>query len=139
MRGQKAVRAALISPRHARWSAIVISPAEFVAIDVHTHAEVSAREPMDEVYERRSKAMAEYFKAATHRSTVPEVAAYYRARKIACVIFPVDRESASGERRVSNEEVAELAAQNSDIMIPFASIDPAKGRVRRAGSFAILA
>jgi predicted TIM-barrel fold metal-dependent hydrolase len=129
MRGQKTGRAALISPRQGRRSAIVISPAELVAIDVHTHAEISAREPIDELYAERSKAMAEYFKGATHRPTVPQVAAYYRARKIACVIFPVDSERASGEKRVSNEEVAELAAQNSDIMIPFASIDPAKGRM----------
>jgi predicted TIM-barrel fold metal-dependent hydrolase len=45
------------------------------------------------------------------------------------VIFPVDSERASGEKRVSNEEVAELAAENSDVMIAFASIDPAKGRM----------
>jgi len=103
--------------------------AELRAIDVHTHAEVSAREPMDEVWKARTTAMAEYFRGASDRPTVPEVAAYYRARKIACVIFPVDSERASGERRVSNEEVAELAAQNSDVMIAFASIDPAKGRM----------
>jgi predicted TIM-barrel fold metal-dependent hydrolase len=33
-----------------------------------------------------------------------------------------------GFRRYSNEEVAEKAAANSDILIPFASIDPAKGK-----------
>jgi uncharacterized protein len=102
---------------------------ELVAIDVHTHAEVSVREPMDEVAAARSDAMAHYFKGAKERPTVPQVAAYYRERRIGCVIFPVDSERASGEKRVSNEEVAELAAQNSDIMIPFASIDPAKGRM----------
>ncbi len=31
-------------------------------------------------------------------------------------------------RRYENEEVAKIAAENSDIMIPFASIDPAKGK-----------
>jgi uncharacterized protein len=41
----------------------------------------------------------------------------------------VDGESASGQKRISNEEVAELANENSDVMIPFASIDPAKGRM----------
>jgi hypothetical protein len=103
--------------------------AQLRAIDVHTHAEVSAREPMDELWKRRTEAMAQYFKGATDRPTVPEVAAYYRARNIGCVIFPVDSERASGEKRVSNEEVAELAAENSDVMIAFASIDPAKGRM----------
>jgi predicted TIM-barrel fold metal-dependent hydrolase len=80
-----------------------------------------AREPMDELWKVRTEAMAKYFKGATDRPTVTEVAAYYRERRIGCVIFPVDSERASGERRVSNEEVAELAAQNSDVMIPFAS------------------
>jgi len=99
------------------------------AIDVHTHAEVSAREPMDELWQARTEAMARYFKGATDRPTVTQLAAYYRERKIGCVVFPVDSERASGEKRVSNEEVAELAAENSDVMIAFASIDPAKGRM----------
>ena len=106
-----------------------MNPAELRAIDVHTHAEVSAREPVDELWLARTTAMAKYFKGASDRPTIPEVAAYYRERKIGCVIFPVDSERASGERRVSNEEVAEVAAENSDIMIPFASIDPARGRM----------
>ena len=99
------------------------------AIDVHTHAEVSAREPMDELWQARTEAMARYFKGATDRPTVTQLAAYYRERKIGCVVFPVDSERASGEKRVPNEEVAELAAENSDVMIAFASIDPAKGRM----------
>src|SRR5215831_12842392 len=48
---------------------------------------------------------------------------------MACVIFPVDMESATGLARVPNEEVAEVAAENADVLIPFASIDPAKGRM----------
>ena len=46
---------------------------------------------------------------------------------MACVIFSVDGVRARGIKPVSNEEVAELAAENSDVMIPFASIDPASG------------
>jgi predicted TIM-barrel fold metal-dependent hydrolase len=48
---------------------------------------------------------------------------------MACVIFPVDAERETGFRRYKNEEVAEAAAQNSDVLIPFASIDPAKGKL----------
>jgi predicted TIM-barrel fold metal-dependent hydrolase len=44
------------------------------------------------------------------------------------VIFPVDAERETGFRRYSNEDVAELASENSDVLIPFASIDPAKGK-----------
>ncbi len=61
--------------------------------------------------------------------TVEETAAYYRERRVGCVIFPVDSERETGFRRYENEEVAEIAARNADIMIPFASIDPAKGRL----------
>jgi predicted TIM-barrel fold metal-dependent hydrolase len=61
--------------------------------------------------------------------SVQETADYYRERKIGCVIFPVDAERETGFRRYKNEEVAEIAAANSDIMIPFASIDPAKGKL----------
>jgi uncharacterized protein len=61
--------------------------------------------------------------------TVPETAAYYRERKIAAVIFGVDAERETGFYRHSNEDVARHCAENSDILIPFASIDPAKGRV----------
>jgi hypothetical protein len=73
--------------------------------------------------------MAEFFRSPNkYPPTVPETAAYYRERKIGCVIFPVDAERETGFRRYNNEELAELAAQFSDIMIPFASIDPAKGK-----------
>jgi predicted TIM-barrel fold metal-dependent hydrolase len=97
-----------------------------VAIDVHTHAEISSRDPQrPSAFQAAAQT---YFKNDGQRPTIPEIAAYYRERKIACVIFSVDGEHARGERPVSNEEVAELAAENSDIMIPFASIDPSRGR-----------
>src|SRR5215510_1309984 len=61
--------------------------------------------------------------------TIPEVAAYYRERKMAGVIFTVDAEAAFGGARVANEEIAEVAAEHADVLIPFASIDPAKGKM----------
>jgi uncharacterized protein len=101
---------------------------KLVAIDVHTHAEVSSRAPRDPCSILFDEAMAKYFKEAT-RPTIPEVAEYYRARNMAAVIFAVDTEAESGRWRIANEEVAELAAENSDALIPFASIDPAKGKM----------
>ena len=44
-------------------------------------------------------------------------------------MFTVDIESAFGAKRVRNEEIAEHARANSDIMIAFASIDPHKGKM----------
>lgn len=101
---------------------------QVVAIDVHTHAEEPCGTHADDGYDDFQAAMAAYFKSPhKHPPTIPETAAYYRDRKIACVIFPVDAERETGFRRYNNEEMAELAGQFSDIMIPFASIDPAKG------------
>ncbi len=89
-----------------------------VAIDVHTHAEVSQRIPDDPLWKAMQEAAADYFKDERSRPTIAELAAYYRERKMACVIFPIDMESTTGLIRVTNEEV-----------IPFASIDPAKGKM----------
>ncbi len=100
-----------------------------VAIDVHTHAEVSQRIPDDPLWKAMQEAAADYFKDERSRPTIAELAAYYRERKMACVIFPVDMESTTGLIRVPNEEVAEGAAANPDVLIPFASIDPAKGKM----------
>ena len=44
-------------------------------------------------------------------------------------MFTVDSEFEIGNRRIPNEEVADAAAANSDIMIAFATIDPHKGKM----------
>lgn len=102
---------------------------ELVAIDVHVHAEVSTRESLDDEKKKFEKAAKKYFKEQGDKPTIAETAAYYRERKMACVIFTVDGERARGQKRMSNEEVAEEAAKHSDVLIPFASIDPAKGKL----------
>jgi len=105
---------------------------DVVAIDIHTHAEEPCGTHADDGYEEFQAGMAKYFKnpagAQGMLPTVEETAAYYRERKIACVIFPVDAERETGFRRYPNEELAELAAEHADVLIPFASIDPAKGK-----------
>src|SRR6266851_2818667 len=92
---------------------------ELVAIDVHTHAEVSSRDPTDEATQSFEAAAKKYFKETAPRPTIPEAAAYYRARKIACIIFTVDSEKATGRKRISNEEVAELANANGDVRLKY--------------------
>ena len=101
---------------------------ELVAIDVHTHAEVSSRQPRDPCAVLFDETMAKYFREMK-RPTIDEVAAFYRERKMAAVIFPVDSESEMGLTRIMNEEVAEAAYANADALIPFASIDPHKGKM----------
>lgn len=58
---------------------------------------------------------------------MPNTAAHYRERNVA-VIFPVNSERETGYRRYNNEVVPEICAENSD-MIPFASVDPHKGKM----------
>ena len=100
-----------------------------VAIDVHTHthASIRASEP-DPVTQEFLAAAARYFGGDPPQPTVQDVADYYRERKLAAVVFTVDSDSGTGQSHVSNEEVFELAAANADVLIPFASIDPHKGK-----------
>ncbi|ATQ56868.1 amidohydrolase family protein [Paracoccus yeei] len=100
------------------------------AIDFHTHAEEPCGCHADDGYDDLQSAMARYFRAPwAHPPTIDQTAAHYRAQNIAAVIFPVDAERETGYRRYANEEVAEACARHSDILIPFASIDPARGRM----------
>ena len=99
------------------------------AIDVHVHAEVSCHDPEDPVMGQFFDAASAYFKAPRERPKMPEIIELYREQRIAFCMFTVDAESALGAKRVSNYEVARLAAKNDDICIPFASIDPHKGKM----------
>ena len=101
---------------------------ELIAIDVHTHAEVSCRQEPDEAWKPFEAASSKYFKAGK-RPTIAETVAYYRERKIGLVMFTVDSEFEIGNRRIPNEEVADAARENADMMVAFASIDPHKGKM----------
>jgi uncharacterized protein len=90
-----------------------------VAIDTHVHIESDGGHSVNE-------AARKYFGAKGDAPRGPALAEYYRARKIACVVFSVD-ERLTGRNQVPNDEVATLAAANSDIMIAFASVDPTRG------------
>lgn len=102
---------------------------ELVAIDIHTHAEVSTRMLPDEAAKELDEAKGRYFKYVPQHPTIAQMAAYYRARKMGFVVFAVDHERGLGMKRISNEEVAESAAEHPDVAIPFASIDPARGKL----------
>ena len=95
-----------------------------VAIDIHTHAWKSALQVDDKPTEQQ-QAMGRYFRYQPQHQTVPEMAAMYRKLKMGFVVFTVD--SPKEPRKISNEEIAELAHKHSDVAIPFASIDPHRG------------
>ena len=93
-----------------------------VAIDIHTHAEVG-RGGEDGLRPEWRDAAKKYFHEDA-KPTVEDVAAYYRERNMAAVVFTVDAETVTGRAAVPNEEVAAVAAANADVLIPFASVDP---------------
>src|ERR1700742_1662572 len=93
---------------------------DLIAIDTHVHLE-----PEDDS-QAADQAAKKYFGDSGAARDWKSLAEYYRARKIGCVVFPVD-EKLTGKPQISNERVAEFAAKHSDIMIAFASIDPMRG------------
>lgn len=86
------------------------------AIDVHVHLEPAKENSIDDAAKK-------YFGDSGAPRDPNGLAEYYRSRKIAFVVFAVD-EKLTNKPRVSNEEVIRFAAENRDIAIPFASIDP---------------
>jgi predicted TIM-barrel fold metal-dependent hydrolase len=91
---------------------------QIVAIDMHVHAEASiGSDPETRVLPGHP----------WPSPTVEDVAAHYRAIDMLAVVFPVDAEKLLGVPAVPNEEVAELAAANPDVLIPFGSINPGRG------------
>jgi predicted TIM-barrel fold metal-dependent hydrolase len=103
----------------------VIDVGHVVAIDVHVHTERS-RAGHDPLPPELRAAAARYFASDEPLPTVDDVAAYYRERRMAAVVFTVDWESRSGLAPIPNEEIAEAAVANPDVLIPFASVDPAR-------------
>jgi len=104
------------------------------ALDVHVHIEVDdhghASLPPDLV-----EAASKYFKAGGPRPDLDSIAAYYRERAMAAVVFTVDAETHLGQAPISSAEIAAGAARHSDVLIPFGSVDPhrpdAVDRIRR--------
>jgi uncharacterized protein len=98
------------------------------AIDVHTHVHRSVNAPAGTPAGASLNAMAEYFKTDAVTFTADELAQYYRERNMVAVTFTVDvKGEPENPARPTNEEIAERARANADVLIPFASIDPARG------------
>ena len=89
---------------------------QLIAIDVHTHAEISCREPEDDYASEIEEQKKKYFKSG-NPPTILETVDFYRAQKIGLVMFTVDTEFEIGRRRIPNDEVMEAARANSDMMM----------------------
>jgi len=109
---------------------VALDPARLVAIDTHVHLESEAAEGT-----AADAAARKYFGTQSVARDPASIAEYYRSRKMACVVFSVD-ERLTGRPPVPNDTVARFAADNPDVAIAFASIDPHRGAdgVREARS-----
>ncbi|AGS35363.1 amidohydrolase 2 [Corynebacterium maris DSM 45190] len=106
-----------------------LSLEDVVAIDVHAHALNSAHDCTgDEVGQAIREDQAKRWNSDLVNIDVDGTAEYYRERKMMAVIFAVDSERHRGDVRVPNYEVADAAARHSDVLIPFACIDPYRGK-----------
>jgi predicted TIM-barrel fold metal-dependent hydrolase len=97
-----------------------MDPSRLTAIDVHVHLEHMGESTAADEGARK------YFGESGVTRDWSALADYYRSRKIGCVVFTVD-ETLSRRPQVSNDEVAEFAAANSDIAMAFASLNPTRG------------
>ena len=108
-----------MTPREAPRPVLDIAALE--AIDVHVHAESASEDTAAD------RAAQRYFGAGAVPTALDELAAYYRERSMACVVFSVD-ERLSQRPVVPNADVLAAARANPDVIIPFASVDPTRGR-----------
>jgi uncharacterized protein len=102
---------------------------KIVAIDVHTHAERNDGEEQDHVTLEILDAAGKYFGGHPPQPTAQDVADYYRERNMLAVIFNVDDEAGMGRPRLGHEDVMAAAAANPDVLIPFGSVDPHRGKM----------
>jgi predicted TIM-barrel fold metal-dependent hydrolase len=98
-----------------------IDPARVAAIDVHVHLEPAAQQAEADAAARR------YFGESGAPRDPQALADYYRSRHMAFVVFTVD-ERLTGRAHVSNDDVVRFAEEHADVAIPFASVDPTRGR-----------
>jgi predicted TIM-barrel fold metal-dependent hydrolase len=99
---------------------------DFAAIDVHVHIEVGP-DGEDHLSPVLREAASRFFKGAVHLPSIDEVADYYRERRMVAVVFGVDSALTTFQPRIPNSHIVEGARRHSDVLIPFASIDPRRG------------
>ncbi len=105
-----------------------------LAIDVHVHAGASATRPTSSAPAAAGPGQDTLTRtiqgSGAGGQTPDETAAYYRERKMACAIWGVDPVASTGPRpgAVDNDELLEAAIRHNDVLIPFAMVDPWRGR-----------
>lgn len=97
------------------------------ALDVHAHVSIdwTGRRWLDGESVRSVHSLAS--PSVRPIPTIDAMAQYYRDRRMAAVVFTIDATAATGRAPNSVEEIAERAALNRDVLIPFGSVDPWQG------------
>lgn len=103
-----------------------IDVAAVSAIDMHVHIECSDHGHLS-LPDALNEASAKYFKSSDRTPKLDVIAERYREWGMAAVVFTVDAETNLKHPPVSSEEIAEGAARNNDVLIPFGSVDPRQG------------
>ncbi len=96
------------------------------AIDIHVHIE-AGEHGENSLPDDLAEAAAGYFKNGGLQPDLDSVAAFYRERDMAAVVFTVDSATNLGHAPISSAEIAEGAQRNNDVLIPFGSVDPLQG------------
>ncbi|MET1155752.1 amidohydrolase family protein [Arthrobacter sp.] len=100
--------------------------ASLTAIDMHVHIEIDGHGHVS-LPQELMDASSKYFKAEERTPSLDAIAATYRELKMAAVVFTVDARTRLKHEPNSIEDIAEGAARNNDVLIPFGSVDPLTG------------
>jgi len=105
---------------------LAVDVEQLAAIDAHVHIEVGA-DGHPSLPAALAEAARRYFKTDGVTPDLASVAAYYRERRMAAVVFTVDARTQLGHAPILSESIIEQAADQADVLIPFASVDPRLG------------
>ena len=100
--------------------------ASLTAIDMHVHIEIDGHGHVS-LPQELMDASSKYFKAEERTPSLDAIAATYRELNMAAVVFTVDARTRLKHEPNSIEDIAEGAARNNDVLIPFGSVDPLTG------------
>lgn len=107
------------------------TPDDLVAIDVHTHVMTAVGLPHDSSAGSPDAAV-EALGGVFGVDRLPDLESmvrYYRERRMMFVAFTIDEITRTGEEAaVTSRQIIEAARAHPDVMIPFASVDPHRGK-----------
>src|SRR5215831_6555405 len=95
------------------------------AIDFHVHLPIA--EFMDVAIGKYRAATEQFFRMEVKLRDVEEIAAYYAEQDMVGVLLAWDAETATGQKPLKNDTVAEIVRRFPQQFIGFASVDPHKG------------